>query len=250
MSTLSSIQRRRRIRERTQGQTPSRPTTTLPSITSATRRQLDDEFIKGLKRKPKPSPKTKLPPIPSAFANKIPKSILDLYPTMPKGTLKDINNNIIITNLTKSNRDDIRIELATLVGKKNRGVILCHSLIGAGFIDSTVEDKKGKTKGYVLHYKGTMIGFMFYKINRSKTTFKIELVCANKGRGNLKGMPLGRILLDLLNIIIRRNPVKVKSIKLEAIPKQETVDFYKGIGFKKTKGKPDEEGLIPMTKKL
>ena len=61
-------------------------------------------------------------------------------------------------------------------------------------------------------------------------------------------MPLGKIMFDILDIEARRNPIKIKQIKLESVPL--AVKFYESIDFKKTKDTPSQLDLIPMTKKL
>ena len=245
---MNSIARRRRIRERTANISKIRPSTTLPPINN---RNATSTFIRDLQTiKPLPPSPTSSSTLPS-LTNKIPKSILNKY-KIPKGTLTEINKDIKIVKLTKTNRATIFKDLSKLNEKDiTQGVIVCRKGIGEDFIRGTTFNMK--MKGFIIKNKNKVIGFMFYLVGtklKNKDKFKVELVCANKGKGKLKGMPLGRIMFDILELQARKNPSKIRQIKLESVPNPNTIKFYKDIGFKKTTDKVSQLDLIPMTKTL
>ncbi len=181
------------------------------------------------------------PSSPKSTKNKIPAFILKKYPRIPKGTLTETNEHITLIGLKKSNRKDFSKELA----KNKLGVKVCSGLINADYLKNT--PLTPGMNGFMLKNKSQIIGFMFFFREKGKNDniFKIELVCSNKGRGKLKGLPLGRIMIDLVLDKAKKTKKPVKKIKLEAV--KDAVNFYLSIGFKKIKGKA-AAGLTLMSR--
>lgn len=94
--------------------------------------------------------------------------------------------------------------------------------------------------GIMLYYKNKLVGLANFKFK--KKTVHIETICSKKQPNSLKGVPLGKILLDF---IIHHADRLMKNQKIEAIELLATknaISFYENYGFQqKKKGFPSKQ---------
>lgn len=251
------LERRLRIRERSRAigkvrQPPSKaysrdltPRIKLPSIKPTPRinpiQPIGDEVLdlffqddyvdeenttKNKKKRRRPTIK-KITKFEFATQNKFPNEIIDKY-KLSNELIKDIEKKLTVIdyrkNIPKHNKDLISL------AKK-----VCKDKINQDYITKIFKKDKNNYYGTMVYYNDILLGFTNYYRKPKEEMFFINLICVNK-KEYLKGLPLGKILIDLVIYESKKYEKKTKKIirriRLQAIP--EAVDFYKQYGFYET----------------
>jgi hypothetical protein len=159
--------------------------------------------------------------------SKFPEEVINKYNLSDK-ILKDIDESLDVIDyrkdIIKHNKD-----LKDLAKK------VCRDKINQGYIDKLFRKDNNNYQGTMIYYKDILLGFTNFYRKPVKEMFFINLICVNR-KQYLKGLPLGRLLIDLVLYDVRKYEKKTKKrirrIRLEAIP--DAVDFYTQYGFFKT----------------
>jgi hypothetical protein len=182
--------------------------------------------LKKLKSIPKELLETK-------FVPKITERIFDLFPAISSSSLSSAKRNLIFDEYNSKARRNIMRDLLS----DNTAFDICNKEIGEGFIEGTLDNED--IEGFVISFKGTYIGFVFYemktvklKVKTSKEV-KIELICVKKPKGVLKGFPLGQIIMEVVFDLARSK--KAHKVALESVQTLNTLSFYRKLGFRKFK---------------
>ena len=232
------IERQRNIRERTRNLS-STTTSVLPYIRRSGKvRQPPSRAKKPSIPRPKKITKFKKKDEKKVIKQtKFPNEIINKY-NLSDELIIDIENKLDVvdyrSDILKHNNDGI------LLAKK-----VCQDKINQGYINKIFKNDNNNYQGNFIYYDNILLGFTNYYRKPKKEMYYINLLCVNK-KIYLKGLPLGKLLLDLVKLNIKKykqkNPkTKIRRLRLDAIP--EAVDFYIKYGFYKT-GK--DFGLIEM----
>lgn len=170
------------------------------------------------------------------FKDKISKDVLKHF-KINAVSKKEIDKHLTIEELSSHNKDIFRKALLD----KDIAVELCNRTINAGFINQVLSVKN--IQGLMIKFKGTPIGFNLYKM--SKIEIETILICSKKKSGTLRGVPIGRFLMKMIDIIGRNN--KKQEAILEAVP--SAIPFYESLGYT-TIFFNKRKGLMDMSKDL
>ncbi len=171
------------------------------------------------------------------FVPEITPSILEQFPSIPVSSLLSMKRNLNIESYKGLAKKNILKDLSS----NNTAFDICNQEITKDFIKDTLEDIK--IKGFALSFKDDFVGFVFY--HEKENELKVELICVKKKKGTLKGVPLGKITMEILFRLTKE--IGKKKVSLEAVQTPNTLSFYRKLGFKKF-GKTLSNGLFLLKK--
>ena len=152
--------------------------------------------------------------------------------------LTEIKDNVRIIEYDSADRQDIKDRLMFDDG----AVDICNRAISDSFINRTLNNDD--MDGLIAYYNNIAVGFVFYdyKEDNRGEYVEVKLLCVKRPPAKLKGIPFGKIIMAMVEKIIKDVNEEVGRIFLEAV--QEAVPFYQSIGFTIL----NEGGLVDMEK--
>lgn len=209
-----SFQRVLRIRARSRSKQQKQNQSYLPYLVpkSAKKQKKEKKVIKDIFSLPKIQKKPMQTKFPNEVINKYNLSNQLIIDIQKKLDVYDYRKNI------KKHNKDLK-ELAMKV---------CKEKISQGYINALFNKDKNRYQGTMVYYNNILIGFTNFYRKPSRKTNKINLICVNR-KHYLKGLPLGKILIDLVVYDAKKYRKTIDFVELEAIP--EAISFYKSYGF-------------------